>query len=516
MRGKWKRRTAVFCMAAGIALESIMAAGMTCTAQSEQTEQIQKDQTQAGALLGDSGAGGTSELQGDKTDKGDKTDAAEGAQSTGSESMTCLSIDNKNCYEGMKSSYARGYVPAVEGNRVIIIVPLLSKRKLAANRMTVSLNLGESEKLPFVQKNYEKAVTLGRHSVGKSGTLSGNYSECYLVRFRLRLKKNYYNGSYPVTLSVRADDEKGNEFQQSFSVYVTLKGGKEADETVQPEGEEKKPPLFAPKVMISSYEFSEETVECGKKFTTKITLRNTSKKEPAKNMMVTVSPGENVELAGKTDSVYVEEIGAGRMAVVSFPLRIRAAAPQGQYSIGVAMEYADSKANTYTVQGSVKVTAGQRTNIEVAPVQVPGEIQMGETVEFQTQVMNTGRAKLYNVRAVLEADGLRVSAPAFIGDMEAGTSMTGSMELTAEGLSGESLYGTTSGRIIYYYEDEAGNEKSQEHAFETFIRSPFDEQEEKNDDDDTGHWWIIMTVIGVFLVESVILFFMKRSRERQV
>ena len=179
------------------------------------------------------------------------------------------------------------------------------------------------------------------------------------------------------------------------------------------------------------------------------------------------------------------------------------------------MEYADSKANAYTVQGSVKVTAGQRVNIEVAPVQMPEEIRMGETVEFQTQVMNTGRAKLYNVRAVLEADGLKMSAPAFIGDMEAGTSMTGSMELTAEGLSGESLYGATSGRITYYYEDEAGNEKSQEHTFETFIRSPFDEQEEK-EEDDTGHWWIIMTIIGVFLAESVILFFMKRSGGRQM
>ena len=507
MKTKWKRRAAVLCLTAGLMLESIMAAGMTCTAQT--------DQTPTDAVSGDSDASGTSGQQGDKTDKDDKTDAAEGAQSTGSESMSGLSIDNKNRYEGMKSSYARGYVPAVEGNRVVIIVPLLSKRKLAANQMTVALNLGESEKLPFVQKNYEKAVTLGRHSVGKSGTLSGNYSECYLVRFRLRLKKNYYNGSYPVTLSVRAEDEKGNELCQSFTVYVTLKGGKEADETVQPEGEEEKPPLFAPKVMISSYEFSGKTVECGKKFTAKITLRNTSKKEPAKNMMVTVSPGENVELAGKTDSVYVEEIGAGKTTVVSFSFRIRAAAPQGQYAIGVAMEYADSKANSYTVQGSVKVTAGQRVNIEVAPVQMPEEIRMGETVEFQTQVMNTGRAKLYNVRAVLEADGLKVSAPAFIGDMEAGTSMTGSMELTAEGLSGESLYGATSGRITYYYEDEAGNEKSQEHTFETFIRSPFDEQEEK-EEDDTGHWWIIMTIIGVFLAESVILFFMKRSGGRQM
>lgn len=125
------------------------------------------------------------------------------------ESMTtCISIDNKNRYEGMKTTYARGYVPVIEKKRAVIILPLLAKRKLSQDQMTVSVNLGDSENLPFVRKNYEKQVKLGRYGVGKQESLSGNYSECYLVRFRLKLKKKYMNGSYPVTLSVYAEDEK--------------------------------------------------------------------------------------------------------------------------------------------------------------------------------------------------------------------------------------------------------------------------------------------------------------------
>lgn len=434
------------------------------------------------------------------------------------ESMTtCISIDNKNRYEGMKTTYARGYVPAIEKKRAVIILPLLAKRKLSQNQMTVSVNLGDSENLPFVRKNYEKQVKLGRYGVGKQESLSGNYSECYLVRFRLKLKKKYMNGSYPVTLSVYAEDEKGNEIQQSFTVYVTLTDGKNPDGESEPKsGRAEEPPQFAPKIMLTSYEFSGDKVLCGRKFTAKITLLNTSRTNIAKNMLVTVDPGENVELAGKTNSTYVEELGAGQTCTLSFPFRINAAAPPGQYSIGVTMDYADSKAVSYNAQGTVKVTAGQPVKMEVSPVEMPDEIQMGETVEWQTQVMNIGRAKLYNVRAVMEADGLSPQAPAFIGDMEPGTSMTGSIELTAEGLSGDSLYGTSQGKVTYYYEDEAGNEMTQEQVFETAIRAPFDGDDEEGQSDDTSQWWVIMAVIIVFLGEAVVLFFMRRSKERRI
>lgn len=163
----------------------------------------------------------------------------------------------------------------------------------------------------------------------------------------------------------------------------------------------------------------------------------------------------------------------------------------------------------------MKVSAEQAVQIQIPVVSVPKTIQLGETVELQTQVMNLGKGKLYNVRATLEADGLTPSGAAFIGDIEAGTSMAGSMEITAEGLTGTNMYGSTQGKITFYYADETGNEMTQEQAFETDILSPLSGENGEESEDDTRQWWVIMAVIVGFLILAAMIFFMRRSKGKQ-
>ncbi len=272
---------------------------------------------------------------------------------------------------------------------------------------------------------------------------------------------------------------------------------------------------LAPKVRMSSYQFSRDKILCGEKFTTKITLFNTSKTEMVRNMMVTVAPGENVELLGKTASAYVEKLGSSGTCEVFFDFRVSASAPRGQYGIGVTLEYADSRGGTYTVQESVKVSAEQKVRIGIDPVQVPKEIQLGDTVLLQTQAMNLGRGKIHNVRAVLEADGLTPAGSAFMGDAEAGTSLAGSLEVVAEGLSGDSLYGSTRGKVVFYYEDETGHEMTEEQTFETAILSPLKEDSEEKPEDQTGQWWVIMGVIVSVLAAAAVVSVMKKKKDLQ-
>lgn len=419
-----------------------------------------------------------------------------------------LVIDNKKVYEGMERSYAGGYVPSIEREQAVVVLPLLAKRKLYKNRMTVTLKFGESDQLPFEYKNYEKAVTLKKHKTRNGGKMSS----CYLAVFRLKLKKNRFNGSYPIILSVCAQDESGAEIRQEFTVYVTITDGKEAQgDAGAADGTDSQLPKFAPRVIIESYELSKDPALCGRKCRVKLTLRNTSTEEPVKNMLVTIAPGENVELLGKTGGRYIAELGRGAAHDLSFAFRVNETAPRGQYNIDVKMDYADSKGNPYTLESAVKVSAEQKVQMEISPVHMPDKIELGETVELQAQAMNLGKGKLINVRAVVEAEGLTPSGPVFIGDMEAGTSMSGSTELTAEGLSGDSLYGTSKGRITFYYEDEAGHEMTQEQFFETSILSPLSGDSEELPEDDTRQWWIIMTVFAVFLIEAAVIAVMRKS-----
>ena len=421
-------------------------------------------------------------------------------------------IDNQNVYKGMEKSYSRGYVPKIGNDNAVLVLPLQAKHKISGNQITAALKFGEGENLPFVHKNYEKEVKLKYYKAGKQGKKVGRY----LVSFNLKLKKDRYNGSYPVIVTVSGQDESGNEISQEFTVYVTITDGKKAGETEgAQEGGEDTVAKFAPKVMIDSYQFSRKKILCGEKFTAKITLHNTSNSEPVKNMMVSVTPGENVELLGRTGSSYVQELAAGGSCDLSFRFRVNASAPRGQYSIGVTMDYADAKGGTHTAEGAMKVSAEQSVQIQIPPVSMAKTIQLGETVELQTQVMNLGKGKLYNVRATLEADGLTPSGAAFIGDVEAGTSMSGSMEVTAEGLTGTNLYGTTQGKITFYYADEAGNEMTQEQTFETDILSPLSGENEAEPEEDTRQWWVIMAVIVALLILAAVIFFVRRSKRIQ-
>lgn len=421
-------------------------------------------------------------------------------------------IDNQNVYKGMEKSYSRGYVPKIGNDNAVLVLPLQAKHKISGNQITAALKFGEGENLPFVHKNYEKEVKLKYYKAGKQGKKVGRY----LVSFNLKLKKDRYNGSYPVIVTVSGQDESGNEISQEFTVYVTITDGKKAGEAGDAqEGEEDTVAKFAPKVMIDSYQFSRKKILCGEKFTAKITLHNTSNSEPVKNMMVSVTPGENVELLGRTGSSYVQELAAGGSCDLSFRFRVNASAPRGQYSIGVTMDYADAKGGTHTAEGAMKVSAEQSVQIQIPPVSMAKTIQLGETVELQTQVMNLGKGKLYNVRATLEAEGLTPSGAAFIGDVEAGTSMSGSMEVTAEGLTGTNLYGTTQGKITFYYADEAGNEMTQEQTFETDILSPLSGENEVEPEEDTRQWWVIMAVIVALLILAAVIFFVRRSKRIQ-
>lgn len=424
---------------------------------------------------------------------------------------TALAIDSRNIYEGMATSYAKGYVPKISGGKAIVVLPLLSKRELKNKQMTASLQLTESQKQPFVCKNYEKSVSFGYYKTAKRGKKTG----CYLVAFRLSLKKKRYNGSYPLTISVSAEDTAGNEINQSFTLYVTIKDGKKTG-TDGNDDEKETGSLFPPKVKIDSYRFSKKKIICGQRFRAKIILRNTSKEERVKNMMVSVAPAENVELMSKTNSAFVESLGCGKTCEVSFDFRIHSTAPSAQYNIDVTMDYFDSKGKTYTLQSAVKVSALQKAQIEIAPLRVPAQILLGETVELQPQAMNLGKGKLYNVRAALEAEGLSSSGYAFIGDMEPGSSMTGSMEIVAEGLTGNSLYGKTQGKVIFYYEDDMGNEMTQEQTFDTSLLSPVSREDSDKMEDDTRQWWIIMGIILAFFIQAVLIYFMRRSKKEKI
>lgn len=416
-----------------------------------------------------------------------------------------LMIDNQNRYEGMEKTYSEGYMPKVENGMAVLVVPILCNGKLKDNQLTVTLNLGSSSDIPFVCRNYEKTVFLGKAAVNDgNGMVEG-----YLAAFNLELKENRYNGNYPVTLTIKAYDENGNQIVKEITEYVSITDGSNPDAQIPTEAPTKEPPTFAPKIMIESCGFSKTDIQAGDEVTVEITLINTSKTEKVKNMTVTANAQkEYFNLLSQSDSIWIDSIPAGGKYIVTYIYEVRADAPQGQYDVELAMDYADSKGNGYSGTGKVKMTVGQQVRMQFDPLNISSSVEVADVVEAKLQAMNLGRGKIYNIRAVIEADGLSPEGTMFIGNLEAGKTAEGSVKISVSGLSqGDILYGKTEGKVIIYYEDESGKEYEEEMYFATTIKSPFSDTVEEPEDK-TGQWWIVMAVIGgvlgVFLIYAVV------------
>ena len=119
------------------------------------------------------------------------------------------------------------------------------------------------------------------------------------------------------------------------------------------------------------------------------------------------------------------------------------------------------------------------------------------------------------MRAVIESDGLQPAGTIFIGDMEAGSTQTAQTEVTVTGLTeGDSSYGNTVGKVTCYYEDEAGNEYSEEQTLEITVSSPFSDQTDHKKDNPEQWWWIMASVGTIlFLLLAVIAIQAVRRRK---
>lgn len=461
-------------------------------------------------------------------------------------------IDSENVYEEMEKSYSEGYVPKVKQEKVFLVVPFLCKEELRENYIRVSLNLGDTSNTPFVFKNYIKEVSLSEAKINEGKETI----EAYVAVFEIELKAKRKNGAYPVMLTVDAETVKGERIKKEQFLYVTIEDGIDSDDVQNPDKdsvldntEPQNPitddsamdvppdasggdspgasvdttqlPSFAPKIIVKSCEFSKQPITAGDEITIKITLLNTSKQRAVKNMTVMIGgQGEYFQLKSVTDTVYIEHIPAGAAKEISYQYVVAKTTPQAQYSLELAMDYADEKGGTFNVNGKVNVPVMQETRMQFdAPALTP-EMEVADVVNIQIQAANLGRSKVYNVRAELKGDGLMPDGTMFIGDLEAGTSGTGTTRLTVTGLTeGNSSYGKTTGQVTFYYEDESGNEHKEVKEVSTEILSPFSKKQEEKSDDTNQWWWImggVVTVLCVLVGGSIVYRMRQRKQEDEM
>ena len=423
-----------------------------------------------------------------------------------------LSIDDANIYAGMSMAYKDGYTPSVADGKATIVLPLIATGDVAGNVITATPQLGDAYGSPFVFSNYQKTIQLANNAVG-----NGTSVPSYLVRFDLPLASGRINGVYPVMIEVQATDMDGSLIQQMFTVYVTITDGKKP--ASEPKPEKAKP---QPKVIVSGYRINPSPVIAGDEFTATVTLTNTSETQGVQNMALSVSSDSfNFSLQNESSTLYLGKLAKSESIDVELKYKTDLETPAQRYHIMLSLEYDNSDAMTLGSSGMVPVQVSQPLRVELEMPQVPMSVNAGDTMPLSFQVMNLSRTDVYNVRIMLSAPGLIPSNTAFIGNMPGGTAMPADMDVfvgtknMSEGYEDEEKYGFTNGVITLIYEDENGQEYSEETTFHTLINAPVIRQTSGEPAEETktaGQWWISIAAGVVVIAVLVALLLRKKKR----
>ncbi len=227
-----------------------------------------------------------------------------------------------------------------------------------------------------------------------------------------------------------------------------------------------------PRVIVTGFNTDPGTVSAGCDFRLIVHVKNTSLSTAVSNMLFDFqAPASGTEAAAEApaflpssgaSSVYLDYIPAGETRDVAIDLNARADLVQKPYSINMSILYEDGNASQFEGSSSLAIPVRQAARFEFSDIELsPSSIEVGQEANLMCSLYNTGRVKLYNVKAKFMGDGIS-GKDVFVGNLDSGATGTIDGMLTGES---EMAPGTKC-KMILTYEDESGNQSSMERDFE--------------------------------------------------
>lgn len=416
-----------------------------------------------------------------------------------------LAIDSENLYSGMKTTYAKGYAPAVENGKAIIILPLLCTGKLMDDRLIATPNLGSTVDSPFVFGNYQQVVSLTTQKVnGDTKTVAA-----YYIRFELALNDNRTNGVYPVTITVEATGATGNAISETYTTYVTISDG-HAPVSQASSGGSSGPTASKPVLLVTDCKLSADTIEPNGTLFIDVTVENVGKRT-ANNVRATVlSDDSNIVLMDDYSAEYVRQLKSGESETFQFKLQILPLSMGGMHTMTIQLSYEGSDNSSYMENAVFRFMVDQKATLIYDAPKLPLSAVSGESFYVPVSAYNPGTAMVYNVRISLNADGL-IAATAYLGNLAPEESADKMVEVFATTLEGKEKYGTSYGYALITYEDALGQVYNESVDLKMEIAEPIritDEDKEKleqeaKEQETLSQWWISL-LFGIAIIAILV------------
>ena len=456
---------------------------------------------------------------GDTTENGDGSPSASVEVSPPIPAGEALSIniDNENIYPGMDSAYKNGYVPKVEKLKVSVVLPLIAAGQVKDDKIIVTPNFGNTVNSPFVYKNYEKTIYQSTQTINNSAATA----EVYYVLFEFDLNKDYYRGIYPIVFQAKASSADNVESVFTFTSYVTLTGGKDPNAQPTPEVPVIEKPVSPPAIIVAKHVAQPKPAMAGEEVSVTVTLKNLNDTQDAQNIVLTVTCADNnFSLLEDSNIFYFAKIEKDAEKEFTVKYKTDYKTPNGRYDILLAYTFENKDSQPLSGNGTVSVDVRQKILVQAELPKIPTETYAGEIVPLLFNFMNLGNSVVYNARCVIEGEALFPSNTAFAGNIQPGASAQASLNLffgTKDSITQESKFGQTQGTITFTYNDEFGEEYTEEHGFIVNISEPVitgtvvpPEPEPEN----RFQWWVsIVIAAGCLIAVSVVFLIIKRRQK---
>lgn len=263
-----------------------------------------------------------------------------------------------------------------------------------------------------------------------------------------------------VNSSSGSKDNKSGDAMSADAMSVDAGGVSNGDVSYSGGGSEGSGSV--PRVIVTGFSTDPAEVRAGSDFTLTIHLKNTSKSTKVQNMLFDLAaPTEGTDEqtvapaflpTSGSSSIYLEGIKANGAADISIQLNAKSDLLQKPYSIDLSMKYEDADSNQIDASSSISIPIKQDARFELSEFEIsPASITIGEEANVMFNLYNLGRIKLYNVKAIFEADCIQ-KEEVFVGNVDSGTSA--SIDAMLEGKKGTEGPGKVT--VTLRYEDEAG------------------------------------------------------------
>lgn len=281
-----------------------------------------------------------------------------------------------------------------------------------------------------------------------------------------------------------------------------------------------------PKLLLLPESLPKEPLPAGQSVSWCLSAQNANGNESIYNLKVTVKPAQEEIVLG-VSSFYFGKVAPKGSISLPLEVSVGADAPAGRIPVTVSFEYENVKGTVYSDTEDFSVEISQPAQAVIEGFQIPGMVYSMETVELPVQIINTGKATIYNARVELEGEGLFAVGPVFAGNVEAGGSCEGTLRVyvgnknmtsleEAGAAADEGAYGPAAGTLIFTFEDACGEQYRQSQEFSTVIREPqMVELTVGEPEARTNQWWVpslVLLLLVFFLILLLMEMRLRRSR----